>query len=232
MLNIHGFQTLTLLDYPGYVAATIFLGGCNFLCPFCQNSDLVISEKKEPLLSEEEVFTVLKKRKGLLDGVCVSGGEPTLSKDLPCLLSEIKALGLKTKLDTNGSHPEIIRSLHKEGLLDYVAMDIKSSPEHYAKVSGCPSLSVSAIRESVSYLMNSGLSYEFRTTVVRELHCKEDFVSIGKWISGCNAYYLQAYQDSPSVLQPGFSSYTRKELEEFRQLLQESIPQVGIRGID
>lgn len=230
---IHGLQKLTLLDFPGYTAATIFLGGCNFRCPFCQNAGLVLHPDKEESIPTSEVLSFLKKRKKLLDGVCITGGEPTLCPELPELIAEIKALGYLIKLDTNGSHPEILKSLHEQGLLDYVAMDIKSSPSGYSQASGLAKLDLDAITESVRFLMEGTLDYEFRTTVTRELHTHIEFEEIGNWIAGCKRYFLQAYRDSGHILKPGsFSSYTRGELEVFAAQLRKKIPLVDIRGID
>lgn len=232
-MKIHGFQTLTLLDYPGYTAATIFLGGCNFRCPFCQNAGLVLNPSGEPVIPTEEVLAFLKKRKRVLDGVCITGGEPTLDPDLEELMKVIKEMGYLIKLDTNGTHPEVMKALHENGLLDYVAMDIKSSPEGYEKLSGISGVNLEPIRESVRFLMDEGIDYEFRTTVVRELHSPKDFLKIREWLSGAKRYYLQAYRDSEHILMPGnFSSYSREELEEFAVLLREKIPLVEIRGIE
>lgn len=230
---IHGFQTLTLLDYPGYTAATIFLGGCNFRCPFCQNAGLVLHSESEPTIPTEEVLAFLKKRKRVLDGVCITGGEPTIEPELPELISTIKEMGYLVKLDTNGSHPDILKVLCQQGLLDYVAMDIKSSPSGYGKSAGLSRPDLDAIRESVRFLMEGSVDYEFRTTVCRELHGAAEFTEIGDWLSGCRRYYLQAYRDSDHILKPGcFSSYTREELEDFAALLRKKIPLVDIRGID
>ena len=232
-MKIHGFQTLTLLDYPGFTAATIFLGGCNFRCPFCQNAGLVLAPEGEPVISTDEVLGFLNKRKKVLDGVCITGGEPTLEPELTDLIFQIKELGYRVKLDTNGTHPEMLRSLYEKGLLDYVAMDIKSSPSGYGKACGLSRPDLIPIGESVSFLMESGLDYEFRTTVVRELHSTEDFLEIGNWLAGCRRYYLQAYRDSDHIIKPGiFSSYSRSELEGLAQLLRKKIPLVEIRGID
>ena len=232
-MKIHGFNTLTLLDYPGHLGATLFLGGCNFRCPFCQNAGLVLSPQSEPYREEEEVFSYLKKRRGILEGVCITGGEPTLyENELPGFISRIKDLGYLVKLDTNGTNPELIRTLRENGLIDYAAMDIKSSKENYGKVAGVKDLDISSVCRSVEYLMNSGMDYEFRTTVVRELHSTEDFVSIGKWLAGCRAYYLQAYKDSENVIQRGFSSFSREELDDFCRLLRQTMPLVKTRGID
>ncbi len=232
-MNIHGFQTLTLLDYPGRTAATLFCGGCNFRCPFCQNASLVLHPDTEPLVPFEKILSVLKKRQGLLDGVCITGGEPTLEPELFSLAETIKELGYLIKLDTNGSHPDVVRRLYEAGLLDYAAMDIKSSPEGYSLASGIRSPDLSSIRETASFLMDSGIDYEFRTTVVRELHQAADFSAIADWLSGARRYYLQAYRDSEEILKPGcFSSYSKKELEAFAAILRKKIPLVEIRGID
>lgn len=233
MLRICGLNKTTLLDYPGRLAATVFLGGCNFRCPFCQNGGLVLHPEREPVISMDEVLHFLQKRSGLLEGVCVSGGEPTLSPELPAFLREIKrTTHLPVKLDTNGSQPQVIRALADEGLIDMVAMDIKSSPENYPVLCGLSHPDMEAICESVGYLINGPLDYEFRTTVVRELHTEGDFHAIGSWLVGAKACYLQAYRDSEDVLQPGFSSYSHEELIHFRDILKKTISVVEIRGID
>lgn len=231
-MKIHGFNKLTLLDYPGHLGATLFLGSCNFRCPFCQNAGLVLNPEAEPYIEEAEVLAYLKKRQGILEGVCVTGGEPTLSRDLPQFIEKLKSLGYLVKLDTNGSNPSMIRSLVESGLIDYVAMDIKTSPENYGRVAGCINITMDTIEESVEYLMDCGIDYEFRTTVVRELHTVEDFYKIGAWLHGCRQYFLQAYKDSENVIQSGFHSYSRKELEGFAEILKEQGINAGIRGLD
>ena len=231
-MRICGFNKTTLLDYPGKVASTVFLGGCNFRCPFCQNGVLVTAPGKQPEYTQEEILAFLKKRKGILDGVCISGGEPTLAPELEDFLSKIKGLDYHIKLDSNGSRPDVIKELAEKKLIDKVAMDIKACPDHYSLLTGIVCLDMDKIRESADFLMKSGIDYEFRTTVVRELHSEQDFTEIGKWLSGAKAYYLQAYKDSEGVLKPGFSSYTREELEKFRQILLQTMRVVEIRGID
>lgn len=199
---IGGFLPTTLLDYPEKLACTVFTKGCNFRCPFCQNGSLVlnnISDSSEKY-DEEEILQIIKKRKNILEGVCISGGEPTIQKDLKDFIMKIKDLGLLVKLDTNGSRPELIKELHREHLIDYVAMDIKSSREHYPPVSGISTLSIDAVEESVTYLMSSGISYEFRTTLVKGLHTFDDMRSIAAWIAGAEKYYLQSYEDSDMVI--------------------------------
>lgn len=231
-MEIHGFLKTTLLDYPGQVACTVFFGGCNFRCPYCHNGDLVLSPKTLPLIPEEDIFSHLKKRQGILDGVCITGGEPTLQPDLEHFLVKIKDLGYRIKLDTNGSRPKVLKSLCKKGLVDYVAMDIKHAPKHYPDICSVPDLSMEPIRESVSFLLEGTIPYEFRTTVVKELHTKEDFEQIGAWIAGADAYYLQAYRETEQVIHPIFSSYEKKELEEIRSLLKKYLSHVEIRGVD
>ncbi|MGI6006994.1 MAG: anaerobic ribonucleoside-triphosphate reductase activating protein [Ruminococcus sp.] len=231
-MRIHGFQKLTLLDYPEKVACTLFTGGCNFRCPFCQNAGLVLSPDKEPVIEQEEIFSVLKKRQGILDGVCVTGGEPTLNDDLGAFLGEIKKLDYNVKLDTNGYRPEVLKELYQEGLIDYVAMDIKNCPDKYAETAGLKTVDLEKIRESVDFLINSSLEYEFRTTVCRELHQKADLSAIGKWLKGSRRYYLQAYRSSANVIRPVFSCYTKEQMYQFRNMLRKDIPDTNVRGMD
>jgi len=231
-MRIHGFQKLTLLDYPGKVACTIFLGNCNFRCPFCHNAGLVLSADKEPTIEEEEVLAVLKKRQGILDGVCITGGEPTLNADLVELIEKIKQLGYAVKLDTNGYRPKVLKGLVQEGLIDYVAMDIKNSLPRYPETVGVSDFHPEKIQESVDFLMNGSLDYEFRTTVTRELHSKKELIEIGKWLQGCSRYYLQQYQESASVIRPVFSKYTPEEILQLKELLEGYIKEVYVRGVE
>ena len=232
MVKIHGFNKLTLLDYPGRLACTVFLGHCNFRCPFCHNAGLVLNPENEPVIPIEEILGTLKKRKGILDGVCITGGEPTVHKKLPEFVQQIKKLDYSVKLDTNGTNPQMVRGMVKAGLLDYVAMDIKNSPEKYGETAGIVRADLEAIHETVEFLKSGEVDYEFRTTVTRELHKREDFLKIRKWLSGSRRYFLQAYKESEQVIRPVYSSYSREQLENFRQLLLEEISQVEIRGID
>lgn len=231
-MKIYGLNKTTLLDYPGKVAATIFIGGCNFRCPFCHNSSLIFPDQTLPGIPQEDILAFLKKRRKIIEGVCVTGGEPTLHKELFNLLRKIRELDLSIKIDTNGSNPAFLKQLVKEGLADEIAMDIKSSPENYHILNGISNYELSAINESIAFLMEGNIEYEFRTTVVRELHTEKDFIQIGKWLSGAKAYYLQAYRDSEEVLQPGYSSFSKEELQHFRSILLQTIPLVEIRGID
>ena len=230
-MNICGFNKTTRLDYPGRVACTIFLGGCNFRCPFCQNSALVVEPDSQPSYSQDEILSFLKKRKGILDGVCISGGEPTLAPELPDFLEKIKELGYDIKLDTNGSRPSVVKALAAQGLINKVAMDIKACPSNYHSLTGVAS-DINAIQETADWLLNGSLDYEFRTTVVRELHSKNDFREIAEWLSNAKVYYLQAYRDSDGVLIPGFSACSEEEMKNYRDILLRTIPVVEIRGMD
>ena len=239
---IAGLNKTTLLDYPGRVAATVFTGGCNFRCPFCHNGDLVLKPSALEAYSEEEVFSFLKKRKNVLKGVCITGGEPTLQGDLPDFIRKIKALGYEVKLDTNGYLPEVLKRLMDEKLLDYVAMDIK---EKYGCTTGVSDFDIRRIEKSVEILAKAGVTYEFRTTVVKELHAKEDLLQIGEWIAGCPKYFLQQYQENENVIrnifrgngdaeEKAFHGYSKVEMEEMLRALNE-LPgmegKVSLRGV-
>lgn len=230
---ILGLNKTTLLDYPEHVAATIFTGGCNFRCPFCHNKNLVLAHQITPY-TEEEILAFLKKRAGVLSGVCITGGEPTLQKDLSDFLARIKELGLFIKLDTNGYQPDILHNLFNQGLIDACAMDIKNAPDKYAVTSGLSSCDLSRIRESVSCLLSltGHFNYEFRTTIVRELHTKEDMYAISEWIKGASAYYLQSYANSDNVITPGFHAHSKQTLISFRDICLANIPNTQLRGID
>lgn len=230
-MQIHGFNKTTLLDFPETVAATIFVGACNFRCPFCHNGDLVLNPDSQPLITDKEVFAHLEKRKGIIKGICITGGEPTLQKDLKEFIVKCREMGLKVKLDTNGYRPEILKNLLEENLLDYVAMDIKSSEEGYAESSGIDT-DVNKIKESISLLINGKIPYEFRTTVVRELHDADTFKDISLLLKGADKYFLQGYEDSESVIYKGLSAYTKEEMEAFLPLLKDSIEYVAVRGME
>lgn len=231
-MKINGLNKTTLLDYPEHLAATIFTGGCNFRCPFCHNAGLVLETGKQPVIPEEEVISFLQKRKGILAGVCITGGEPTLQSDLKDFIRQVKEMGYLVKLDTNGYRSDVLKELLEEGLLDYVAMDIKTSPERYPVLTGVGKVDTDVICESVKLLQSNNIPYEFRTTVVKELHSKEDFVRIADWLAGSRTLYLQAYRDSENVIQSGYSGCTREEMEEYAQILRKTISKVEIRGMD
>ena len=228
-MNIHGLQKMTLLDFPGAVACTVFLGGCDFRCPYCHNAEL-LDPNFPPLMDETELLAFLKKRQGLLDGVCITGGEPLLRQELPTLLGEIRALGYKIKLDTNGAHPAQLRRILDAGLADYVAMDIKNSPERYAETIGRAQFDVAPIRESVRLLMAGDTDYEFRTTVVAELHGEEDIRAIGRWIAGARRYFLQPFTDRETVPLAGLSAPTQAQPDRFLAIAREFVPETQLRG--
>lgn len=284
-MKIGGFLPTTLLDYPEKLACTIFTYGCNFRCPFCQNGSLVLdvdfdlfnasdatvlngAKRKDASglqtayddYPDADILERIKKRKNILEGVCITGGEPTLQKDLPNFLENIKDLGLLVKLDTNGSRPDVVRSLYEKGLIDYVAMDVKSSKENYPAVSGISGLSLAAIEESVEYLIHSGIAYEFRTTLVKGLHTYTDMEAIAAWLKGAEKYYLQSYEDSERILckltsspadstthtsfpissGPGndplpaglaLESFSMEELQRFLEIARKKIPSAALRGI-
>ncbi|MBQ7066204.1 MAG: anaerobic ribonucleoside-triphosphate reductase activating protein [Lachnospiraceae bacterium] len=238
-MQICGLNKTTLLDYPEHVAATVFLGGCNFRCPFCHNSDLVLRPDSLQLIPKEEFFSFLKKRTHILTGVCVSGGEPTLYKELPDFIKIIKDMGFLVKLDTNGSNPAVIEHLLKENLLDYIAMDIKGEKEKYGEIVGftprnntkIQDFQIGLIEAAVEIIRNSGILYEFRTTVIKEFHTKESFEKIGLWLHGSDNYFLQNFENSPNVILAGFHSYEKEELLEFSKVLTPHFKKVGIRGI-
>ncbi len=230
-MKIMGLQKLTLLDFPGRMACTVFTGGCNFRCPFCHNSALVLQTNTEPIMSEEEFFSYLEKRRGILDGVCITGGEPTLQPDLEVFITKIRSMGYAIKLDTNGFLPDRLIELSEKGLLDYVAMDIKSSPTGYAAATGIKQFNMEPIYKSVEFLMQGRLPFEFRTTVVRELHTPQDIVDIGKWLSGDESYFLQAFEDSGNLICEGLHGYDENEMQSLLNLLKKEIPKAEIRGI-
>lgn len=227
---ICGIQKLTLLDYPGKVACTIFTGGCNFRCPFCHNADLVTG-KPEVTVTGEEIFRFLRKRQGLLDGVCISGGEPLLQPDLEDFIRGVRSLGYSVKLDTNGSMPDKLESLAEKGLLDYVAMDLKNAPEHYGRTIGAETYDVGNIDRSIRFLMGGEIPYEFRTTVVREFHQKADFEGMGRWIEGADQYFLQQFMDSGHVIAPGLHAYDEKILFQALEIVKKYVKTAQIRGL-
>lgn len=230
-MDIQGLQKMTLLDYPGKVACTVFLGGCDFRCPFCHNGELVLSPAPAEM-DQEELLAFLNKRQGLLDGVCITGGEPLLRPDLPQLLEAIKALGYPVKLDTNGSHPAALRTLAEQSLVDYVAMDVKNSPARYPETVGVPELDLGPIRESVAFLLEGTVDYEFRTTVVREFHDEDSFRAIGPWLAGAKRYFLQSFVDRDTVIQEGLHPWDRETLQTFAGLVRPWVSQVELRGVE
>ena len=231
-MQIYGFNKTTLLDYPEHVAATVFTGGCNFRCPFCHNGGLVLSPNPEERIEEEEVLSYLKKRQGILEGVCITGGEPTLQKDLRNFICKVKDMGYLVKLDTNGYRPQVLWNLMQEGLLDYVAMDIKASKENYAVAAGVEGLDISRIEESVGILKGDKVPYEFRTTVVKGIHSIEEFEEIGQFLAGSRAYYLQQYRENDNVIVQGYDAFSKAEMESMALLARKYIDKVVLRGVE
>lgn len=230
-MRIQGLQKLTLLDFPEKTACTVFTAGCNFRCPFCHNASLVVDIPREAEISEAEFFAFLEKRVGVLDGVCITGGEPLLQPDIETFIRKVKDLGYAVKLDTNGSFPDKLRVLVEQKLVDYVAMDIKNAPEVYAATSGMETLDLDRIEKSVSYLKEGNVPYEFRTTVVKNYHFKESFEEIGKWIQGAEKYYLQNFVDSGDLIGKKVRGCSEEEMKEFLKTVQKYVPEAKLRGL-
>ncbi len=228
-MKLYGLQKLTLLDFPGRTACTVFTGGCNFRCPFCHNALLVTKIDPSATMEEEEFFAFLKKREGILDGVCITGGEPLLQPDIEPFIRRIKEMGFMVKLDTNGAFPDRLAHLIAEGLLDYVAMDIKNSLEKYALTAGVE-VDTAAIEKSIDLLLSGKVDYEFRTTVTNELHTEEDILHIASRIQGAKAYFLQNFVDSGNLIGSGFSPVSEENMIRMRSRAQSLVPVAAIRG--
>lgn len=229
-LKIGGLQKLTLLDYPGRTACTLFLSGCNFRCPFCHNSGLLDGADTPEAMSEDELLAFLEKRKNMLDGICVSGGEPLMDPDIENLLAKIKTIGYDIKIDTNGSYPDRLKDIVRNGLTDSVAMDIKNSREKYSLTAGTGPEMISRIDESVEFLMNGTVDFEFRTTVVKEFHDSSDFEKIGEWIKGPERYFIQTFRESDTVMSEGLHPPDRKDLENYLNTVRRYVPAAELRG--
>ena len=228
-MNIQGYQKMTLLDYPGRVACTVFTGGCNLRCPFCHNAGLV----KTPIAhasAEADVLTYLAKRKGLLDGVCVTGGEPLLQPDLAAFLKMLRDMGFSVKLDTNGTLPDRLASILSQGLVDYVAMDLKSSPEGYPLAVGCE-IDPQTVKRSATLLRESGIAHEFRTTAVKDIHSPADFASLGKWLGGNDPYFIQCFVDSGNLLGENVSAFSEEEMQALLSAVKPYFPRAALRGM-
>ena len=233
-MKIVGIQKLTLLDYPGRVACTVFLNGCNFDCPFCHNSELLT--ETNALMSTDELLDFLRSRVGILDGVCITGGEPTLHRELLPLITQIKDMGYRVKLDTNGYRPDVLQSLLAQNMVDYVAMDVKNSPSRYGETVGVPGLKLASVEESLRFLIGGAVAYEQRTTLVQQLHDEAALVDMGKWLCSLvadkkpAALYLQSFVDRESVAFSGLSAPDSSQIERFLQLLTSYAERVAIRG--
>ena len=230
-LKIHGLQKFTLLDYPGKVACTVFTGGCNLRCPFCHNASLVINAPEDEIISETDFFAFLEKRRGALDGVCISGGEPLLQPGLADFLLRIREYGYSIKLDTNGCFPGRLREIVAQGLVDYVAMDIKSSPEHYAEASGMQNFDFSMVAESIRFLMAGTVDYEFRTTVVRGLHDTATLRDAAQAIQGAKRYFLQKFVDSGNLIGKDLSAFSEDEMRTFLTVVSPFVKTAALRGM-
>lgn len=230
-MDFAGMQSLTLLDFPNKVACILFVRGCNFRCPFCHNASLVCGDA-ENTFQEADVLAFLKKRQGLLDGVVISGGEPTLYPELIPFLQKVRALGYAIKLDTNGTNPALLKQILGEGLVDFVAMDIKNSPHFYSATCGVPKADMASIEESRNFLMDGNVDYEFRTTVVDGLHTKESIDELARWIAGAKRYYLQAFKDSGHLLHPeNLQAFDENGMVELLKIAKKHIPNAQLRGI-
>ena len=221
---------MTLLDFPGLVACTVFLGGCDLRCPFCHNAEL-LDMNVLGIMDEKELYAFLETRRGKLDGVAVTGGEPTLRKDLPELLRTIKDMGFKVKLDTTGNHPDMLKTVVGEGLVDYVAMDVKNSKERYAETVGLTGFDISRVDESISFLLRGDVEYEFRTTVVKQFHDRDSFIGIAEWIKGAEKYYLQNFVDRDTVPFAGLEARSENELKEYAEIVKPYVGVVELRGV-
>ncbi len=231
-MKIAGLQKMTLLDFPGKVACTVFVDGCNFRCPFCHNSQL-LDHSAPAAMDREMLLEFLKKRRGLLEGVCITGGEPTLSAGLGELLEEIRILGFPVKLDTNGSRPEILMDLVRRGLVDYVAMDIKNSPAMYPETCGKSTMDLSKIEESIRFLLSGAVDYELRTTVVLPLHSEKSIGEMAEWIAGmgrAKRFFLQGFVDRETVAVSGLSAPDSTQMTTFAALLRTCAENVQLRG--
>lgn len=231
-MKIHGFQKTTLLDFPGKVACTVFTGGCNFRCPFCHNARLVLDPDSAPTFDENEIVSYLYKRKTILEGLCVTGGEPLMNSDIGDFLARVKEVGLAVKIDTNGTFPDRLKDLVSRGLVDYVAMDIKNCPEKYGSTAGVPGMRLDKINESVEFLLSGAVDFEFRTTTVKELHTPDDFDKIGQWINGAPRYFIQAYKDSGELIEGGLNPMTKDEYLECLARVFPYVAKAELRGID
>ena len=247
-MYISGLQKLTLLDYPGHLAATLFLDASNFRCPFCHNRGLVL-QSEDGWFLEDEVLKFLKKRAGMLDGVCISGGEPTLHRDLPALIGRVKELGYDVKLDTNGTNPDMLRELLNENLLDYIAMDVKAGRGNYAAAAGIQAENseslpfspkadrngfLSRIQRSIDIIRNSETDYEFRTTVVKGIHTDNDFRDIAQWLAGSRRFFLQSFRDCDTILLPdhNFSAFPEEDMLRILSIIKKTIPDASLRGME
>ncbi len=230
-MKIYGFQKLTLLDYPGKTSCTVFTGGCNFRCPFCHNSDLVLNPHIYPEIAEEEIFEFLKKRKNIIEAVCITGGEPMLIKELPDFVKKLRNFDVSVKIDTNGSCPDMLKYMVNEELADYIAMDVKNSFDKYGMTIGIDGFELDAVKESISFLKQSKIDREFRTTVCKNYHTKDDLVQIALHLGASEKYYLQSFKDSGTLMEDGVSGYSPSEMRVFLEEIKRFAPKAQLRGV-
>ncbi len=231
-MEILGLEKMSIVDYDGKVAATLFTGSCNFRCPFCHNSSLVLDYNNIEPIPDREIFEFLERRKGLLDGVCITGGEPTLQKDLPEFIERIKALGYLVKLDTNGTNPKMVKSLSASGLVDYFAMDIKNDREAYAPIIGLESYDTSRIEETVEFFLTGNADYEFRTTLIKEFHTAENIYKIGEWLKGAKKYFMQKFKSGDNCIKTDLTEVSNQKAREFLQIITPFVKSAKLRGYD
>lgn len=227
---IHGLKKFSLLDYPGKVACTLFTAGCNFRCPYCYNASLVVDTYKNREILPEDIYTFLENGRGMLNGICLTGGEPLIQRGIEEFLNRVREMGYAVRLDTNGSFPDKLKRLVSEGLISYVAMDLKNSKESYGKTVGIEDYDVGNVCRSVEYLLSGVIPYEFNTTVVLELHQRSDFESIGRWIEGADQYFLQRFIDTESVMRKGLHRYNENIMRQALDIVKERVPSARLRG--
>ena len=229
-MDIYGLEKLSLVDYDGFVAATVFTGSCNFKCGFCHNSALVLDYKSLPPIPESNILSYLKKRKGILEGLCITGGEPTLNPDLPEFIKKVKDIGYSVKIDTNGTNPEMVKLLVKEHLADYFAIDIKNDRENYAEIIGFKTFNTQKIEKTVEFLLSGKIGYEFRTTLIAEYHKAENIRRIGEWIKGADKYFMQKFKSGDNCIAQNLSPVAEDKAKEFAEIVRPFVKSVGLRG--
>ena len=227
-MKIFGIEKFSMVDWDGKIVCTLFASGCNFRCPFCHNSSLALADGNE--LSLDDIFSFLEKRKGVLDGVCISGGEPTLHPDLEDFVKKIKDMGYKVKLDTNGTNPKAVQSLVEKKLVDYVAMDIKNSPHKYATTAGVQSIALDSILQTISIVKKSGVPHEFRTTIIKEFHTEDDMIYIADLVDGCDRYVLQKYVDRDDCISHGFAPIDKDTATKWLAHYNDKCKTTSLRG--
>lgn len=231
-MKLYGMEKLSLVDYDGYVCATVFTGACNYRCPFCHNATLVLDYNNLETMPETDVLDYLKKRKGILEGLCITGGEPTLNPELPEFCKKVKDLGYRIKVDTNGTNPAMIRTLFENGLADYFAMDIKNDPDNYSDIIGLKRYDISPVKESVNYLINGNSDYEFRTTLIREFHSHDNIKAIGEWIAGAKKYFMQKFKNGDFCMTEHLHEVNTPVAKEYAVIMKKYVPATALRGYD